>query len=84
MAAITDREKTLRIAERYRARAKYPQAIAELRKVVRSTPGDVQVLNQIAYLQVQIEAFDDAARTLATIASCLEEAGQRLRALAVY
>jgi tetratricopeptide (TPR) repeat protein len=84
MAAITDREKTLRIAERYRARAKYPQAIAELRKVVRSTPGDVQVLNQIAYLQVQIEAFDDAARTLSTIASCLEESGQRLRALAVY
>jgi tetratricopeptide (TPR) repeat protein len=76
-----DRRRILRLAEQYRARRRFHEAIREYRKVLELDPGDLSALHSIA--EVELEANDPAAaaESFSSIADRLVARGWKLAAI---
>jgi tetratricopeptide (TPR) repeat protein len=79
-----DRRRILRLAEQYRARDKFHEAIREYRKIVELDPGDLSALHSIAALELTVDDSSAAAETFTTIGDRLSAKGWRLAAIHRY
>jgi tetratricopeptide (TPR) repeat protein len=79
-----DRRRLLRLAEQYRTRERFPEAIREYRKVVELDPGDLSALHAIALLELKIGDSSAAAETYLSIAERLAGKGWKLAAIHRY
>jgi tetratricopeptide (TPR) repeat protein len=79
-----DRRRILRLADQYRARGKFHDAIREYRKVVELDPGELSALHAVAALELKVNDTVAAAETYASIAERLVVRGWKLAAIHRY
>ena len=79
-----DRERALRAAEKYAARSRHKQAIAEYRRVLAESPGDARILLKVGDLQARMGAHVQAVDTYARVGRIYADDGFAAKAVAVY
>ncbi|MBX7220217.1 MAG: diguanylate cyclase [Blastocatellia bacterium] len=79
-----DKEKSLKLAEKYVSSNKIPAAIEEYRKIAYADPYDLTVLNTLGDLCARVGRTDEATLNFLRVAESYRDSGQTNTAIAVY